>query len=276
MFVTALAIFDDIAGILVIALFYGDGLHLGALVEVLFAVGSLVSLNRARVARPVLYLLAGCALWHAFHAVGIHATIAGVVLGFGVPAVAPHPSRTVMNALVEHVQNIARKDADEELDAAEIVMIEDRLEDIQAPLHRFVHLLHPIVAFGMMPLFAVVNAGLYVRDLDASDFGAPIALGSALGLLLGKSVGVFGLTWLAVRLGLAPMPGGASVVQLLGAAITTGVGFTVALFIAGLAFTGDSLTRPSSESLSGRSGQGYSARWCWSWVPGRVAKWPRE
>ena len=87
-----------------------------------------------------------------------------------------------MNALVEHVQNIARKDADEELDAAEIVMIENRLEDIQAPLHRFVHLLHPIVAFGIMPLFAVVNAGLYVRDLDASDFGAPIALGSALGL----------------------------------------------------------------------------------------------
>ena len=250
-FVTALAIFDDIGGILVIALFYGDGIHLEALFELLVAVACLVFLNRARVARASLYLLAGIALWHAFHALGIHATIAGVVLGFAVPAVAPEPSRKVLTELADHVQAVARTPSDVELDAAQILMIEDRLEDIQAPLHRFVHLLHPIVAFGIMPLFALVNAGLYVRDLSPSELGAPVALGTALGLVFGKTVGVFGCTWLAVRSGLAPMPGGASAVQLLGAATTTGIGFTVALFIAGLAFTGSTLEEAKLGILVG-------------------------
>ena len=252
-FVTALAIVDDIGGILVIALFYGEGIHRDAFAEVLLAAGALAFLNRARVARPAAYLLVGVALWHAFHEMGIHATIAGVVLGFGVPAAAPQPSRKVLGELADHLQQVAQGAPDTELDTAQIVMIEDGLEATQAPLDRFVHLLHPVVAFGIMPLFALTNAGLFVRDLSPSELRAPIALGIVVGLVVGKTVGVFGATWLAVRFGVAPMPGGATAAQLLGAAITTGVGFTVALFIAGLAFTGGLLDEAKLGILVGSS-----------------------
>lgn len=255
-FVTALAIFDDIGGVVAIALFYGGGMHPEAVGEVVIAMACIAFLNRARVASLIPYGVAGVALWHAFHGLGIHPTIAGVLLGFGVPAVPPRPPRAVLAELVEHAQSVAATAPDEELDAAQITMMEERLEDIQAPLQRFVHALHPFVAFGIMPLFALTNAGLDLHRLSLSELVAPIALGTTLGLLVGKSLGVFGVTWLAVRLRLAPMPGGASHRQLLGAAVTTGIGFTVALFIAGLAFDGRSLDAAKLGILAGSFGAG--------------------
>ena len=235
-FITALAIFDDIGGILVIAFFYGHGLNLLALLGAAGLALILFAMNRAYVVHGFAYAVIGAALWYALHSGGIHATIAGVVLGLMIPVRPPRSSREVLRELAEHVAALDKKPADEDLAGAEILAIEEKLEDLQAPVPRFVHLLHPFVAFFIMPIFALANSGVSLRGAGVSSLVAPIALGTAAGLFVGKQLGIFGLTILAVKLRLAPMPGNASPAKLFGASIVAGVGFTVALFIAGLAF----------------------------------------
>lgn len=237
-FVTALAIFDDIGGILVIAIFYGHALNPLWLAIAAVAVLGLVGMNRRDVTRGLAYVAVGGTLWYALHAGGIHATISGVVAGLAVPAVANRPARDVLTELAVYMRGLEQKPADDEFDAAEILMIEGKLEELQSPLQRFVQLLHPWVAFVIMPLFALANAGVSMRGLAPTS----IALGAALGLLVGKPMGILGFTLLATRLGLAPIPGNASAAKLVGVSIVAGIGFTVALFIAALAY-------PAAEHL---------------------------
>src|SRR5262249_21686514 len=135
-----------------------------------------------------------------------------------------------------HVTGLDQKPSDEELDGAEILAIEEKLEDLQAPLHRFVHLLHPFVAFLIMPAFALANSGVFLGKSSISTLAAPVTLGAAIGLLIGKPVGILGLTMLAVKLRLAPMPGDTSWMKFFGVTVIAGIGFTVALFIAALAY----------------------------------------
>jgi NhaA family Na+:H+ antiporter len=235
-FVTALAIFDDVGGILVIAFFYGHGLSGPWLLGAAGATLVLAVLNRAHVMRGLAYAAAGAVLWYALHRGGIHVTIAGVVAGLAIPARPQRSSREVLRDLASHVSDLDRKPPDEELDGAEILAIEAKLEDLQAPLHRFVDLLHPFVAFVVMPLFALANSGVSLAGAGLSTLTAAVTLGAALGLLVGKPIGVYGVTALAVRLRLAPLPRGASRAKVFGASITAGIGFTVALFIAALAY----------------------------------------
>jgi len=196
-FITALAIFDDIGGILVIAFFYGSRLNVPWLLGAGGLCLCLFGLNRAAIRNGFAYGASGAALWFALHQGGIHPTIAGVALGLSIPVL---PRRRV-----------------------------------QAPLHKFEHLLHPYVAFFIMPLFALANSGVSLRSgLSALD--APVTLGAAVGLFAGKQLGIFALTVLAVKLRLAPMPGNASLAKLFGVSIVAGIGFTVALFIAALAY----------------------------------------
>ena len=138
--------------------------------------------------------------------------------------------------LEAHAGRLVRTAADEELDSAAILEVEERLEDLESPLARFVHLLHPWVAFGIMPLFALANSGVDLRALEPAQLTGRLAVGTAVALLFGKQLGIFVFTWVAVRAGAAPMPGGASVAKLLGVSTVAGIGFTVALFIAGLAY----------------------------------------
>jgi Na+:H+ antiporter, NhaA family len=238
-FVTALAIFDDIGGILVIAFFYGHGLSVPWLVGAGLLGLVLFGMNRAYVINGLAYGVVGVALWYALHAGGIHATIAGVLLGLMIPARPERPSREVLRELAAHVSGLDRKPSDEELEAAEVLAIEEKLEDLQAPVQRFIHLLHPFVAFLIMPVFALANSGVSLGGAGLSSLTAPVALGTAAGLFVGKQLGIFGVTLLAVRLGLAPMPGGASRAKLYGVSVIAGIGFTVALFIASLAYTSD-------------------------------------
>jgi NhaA family Na+:H+ antiporter len=235
-FVTALAIFDDIGGILVIAFFYGNGLGVGWLLVAGALTLILLGMNRAHVVNGLAYGLVGAGLWYALHHGGIHATIAGVILGLMIPARSQRRSREVVRELAGYVSELDRKALDEELEAAEILAIEEKLEDLQAPVQRFVHLLHPLVAFAIMPIFALANSGVSLGQASSAGLTSPVALGTAAGLFIGKQVGIFGLTSLAVKLRLAPMPGGASQLQLFGVSVTAGVGFTVALFIAALAY----------------------------------------
>jgi len=235
-FVTALAIFDDIGGILVIAIFYGHGVSPGWLAAAAGVAAALAGLSRRGVGRGLVWAAGGAALWWTFHGAGIHATLAGVALGLAIPArprVAPHD---VIDELARHARALADAHPDVGRDLEDVLQIERALDARQSPLARFDALLHPWVAFGVMPLFALVNSGVELGGLSAERIAGGVAVGTAVALLAGKLAGVFAFTAVAVRLGLAPIPGGAGWTKLLGVSAVSGIGFTVALFIAGLAF----------------------------------------
>jgi Na+:H+ antiporter, NhaA family len=237
-FLTALAIFDDIGGILVIAAFYGHGLNGSGLVAAGVATAVVVVMGRAHVRYGLAYTAVGAALWYALHHAGIHATLAGVVLGLAIPAAARRSAGEVLRELADHLSSLRRRNEhrDHTIEAAELLRIEERIEDVQSPLDRYVHLLHPYVAFGVMPLFALANAGVSLEGAGRAELLGRVALGAGAGLFFGKMIGVFSFTWLVVKLGWAPMPAGASAAKLLGVSIVAGIGFTVALFIAALAY----------------------------------------
>ncbi len=237
-FLTALAIFDDIGGILVIALFYGSGLHASWLLGAAGVVAGLACLNYFQVRNGVAYALAGAALWYAMHHGGIHATLAGVVLGMFIPARPLRPGRQVLEELGRYVEETLRTAADEAARGAQILYIEERLEELEPPLNRFVHLWHVPVAYGIVPLFALANSGISLAGMGWADLLRPLPLGIIAGLFVGKQVGIFLFTWGSVKLGVAERPGGARLSQLHGVSVVAGIGFTVALFVAGLAFAG--------------------------------------
>lgn len=201
-FLTALAILDDLGAIVIIALFYTSELALPMLGLAGLCLVALIALNRLGAASLLPYLVLGALLWFFVLKSGIHATLAGVALAMTIPLQA-QPKKT-------------------------------RAED--SPLHRLEHALQPWVAYGVIPVFGFANAGLSFAGLSLSSLLAPLPLGVALGLFLGKQIGVYGSLWAAVRLGLADMPAGASGLQAYGVALLCGIGFTMSLFIDALAF----------------------------------------
>ncbi|MGT2514080.1 Na+/H+ antiporter NhaA [Sphingomonas panni] len=205
LFLTTLAIVDDMGAVAIIALGYTSGLDLMALGGAALVLAMLVALNRAGVTRLAPYLLLALPLWYFVFLSGIHATVAGVLAAMTIP-VKPTPGAP---------------------------------EAVDSPLHRLEHAIHPWVAFGVVPVFGFVNAGVAVTGVPLSILWAPLPLAVAVGLFVGKQVGVLGAIWLAVRTGLSCRPGDANWMQLWGVAALAGIGFTMSLFIGGLAFAGD-------------------------------------
>ena len=201
-FLTALAIIDDLGAVIIIALFYTANLSLSALGEAVAILAALIALNRFGVEKLWPYLILGVGLWGAVLLSGVHATLAGVALALTIPL-----RRTV-----------------------------GRPDDMRSPLHRLEHGIHGWVAFFIVPVFGFANAGVSFSGMDASILAGSLPLGIALGLFLGKMVGVFGTAWITVKLGFADMPAGASTAQLYGVALLCGIGFTMSLFIGALAF----------------------------------------
>jgi NhaA family Na+:H+ antiporter len=238
-YLTALAIFDDIGGILVIAFFYGKGIH----AEWLLIAGGVVVLmavcNRFYVRNGMVYLVLGAALWHSMHHGGVHATLAGVVLGMFIPARPTRRGKDVLTELTAYTGRLMQEPEDEAVRSAQILHIEEQLEDIEPPLNRFVHLWHGYVAFGIVPLFALANSGISLEGMSLADLTKPLPLGIMVGLFVGKQVGIFLFTWVAVKANVSPMPGGARASQVHGVAVVAGIGFTVALFVATLAFANE-------------------------------------
>jgi NhaA family Na+:H+ antiporter len=276
-FVTALAIFDDIGGILVIAFFYGHGLAAGWLAGALAVTMALIAIGRAHVRSGLAYAAGGALLWLALHHGGIHATIVGVVLGLVIPARPPRAASDALGALAAHAQALLRSRRDEAFDGESLGAIEERLAELKAPLTRFVEALHPWVAFGVMPTFALANSGVDLRGLDAAQMVGPVAVGTAVALVAGKLVGISVFTWAAVKVGIAPMPGSAPLSKLLGVSAVAGIGFTVALFIAGLAFpaTPSCWTRPRLASCPDRWSPVARERSCYvSRAPSRRPRRP--
>lgn len=237
-FLVALAIFDDIGGVLIIAAFYGNGIHGWALL--LAAVASLVATGVLRRSHHgVLIAAVGVILWVLFHDAGIHATLAGVALGLMIPATPERAARDVLGELNAHTGALLAKPPDEAIENAEVQAIESVLVRMEAPVLRLMRLLHPAVAFGIVPAFAFANAGVRFVDLPIGALLAPVTLGVFLGLVIGKLIGVFVATMIAVKLGVSPLPEGTDRITLVGVSALAGIGFTVALFIANLAFASD-------------------------------------
>ncbi|MDG2958241.1 Na+/H+ antiporter NhaA [Exercitatus varius] len=200
-FLLALAIIDDLGAIVVIALFYSEELSMPALTVAVFAIAGLLTLNRLRMGHLCGYLLFGTILWASVLKSGVHATLAGVIIGFCIP-------------------------------------LKDR--EGNSPLHIFEHAMAPWCSFFILPLFAFANAGVFLGSVDCSLVLSALPMGIALGLLIGKPLGVFGFSFLAVKSGLAKLPEGTNFKQIFAIAVLCGIGFTMSMFLASLAFEGES------------------------------------
>jgi NhaA family Na+:H+ antiporter len=205
-FLMALAIIDDLGAIVIIAIFYTTDLSTLSIVVALLSLLVLIALNLFGVSKKAAYFIVGTVLWISVLKSGVHATLAGVVLAFTIP----------LNAKDENKQAIS-------------------------PLKEIEHNLHFWTAFFILPLFAFVNAGVNVIDISLSQMSGSVPLGIMFGLFFGKQIGVFGFSWIAIKLKLVEMPKGSNWMQLYGVSILTGIGFTMSLFIVSLAFEDDNI-----------------------------------
>ena len=212
LFLMTLAIIDDLGAIIVIALFYSGTLSSVSLLLAAACLVVLVAMNRLGVVKLGPYMIVGLILWVCVLKSGVHATLAGVALAFCIP--------------------LRTRNAE------------------SSPLLALEHALHPWVAYAILPIFAFANAGVSLAGMTLDSFTHPVPMGITVGLLLGKTVGVFGLTWVAVKLRLAALPAGAGWGQILGVAILCGIGFTMSLFVGSLAFA------PGSSEYAGMDRMG--------------------
>lgn len=245
-FLVALAIVDDLGAVLVIAIFYTDTIALGPLgfAGALFAL--LVVMNMLGVRNAVPYFIVAVGLWYALLQSGVHATLAGVLGALSVPARPKYnPDR-----FSEHVEELMERFRDSYEHGANILTndgmravvqtLENGVHNVQAPLQRLEHTWHIPVAYLVIPVFALANAGI---PIDVGSFGQtlshPVTLGVMLGLVVGKFIGITGASWLMLKFGLAELPKDTRFVQVAGVSLLGGIGFTMSIFVAQLAFPGD-------------------------------------
>lgn len=210
-FVMTLAVLDDLGAVVVIALFYTSDLSTQSLIAAVIFSSLLLILNRFKVRNTAIYMVVGVALWVSVLKSGVHATLAGIILAMAIPMEA----------------------SDQEVSIAE----------------RLIEALHPWVAFGILPIFAFANAGVSLAGLGLKDVMHPVPVGIALGLFLGKQLGIVGFCWCLIRSGMAALPAQTTWRQLYGAAILCGIGFTMSLFISSLAFEHSGATVQLADRL---------------------------
>ena len=247
-FLTAFAIIDDIGAVIVIAVFYTGDIAWGNLgIGAVFLVALLV-VSRLGIRHPLVYAVLGVAVWLAFLYSGVHATVAGVLVAATIPirvrVDAPGFLARGRDLLLvfERSGEYGHEDETSSEQRAILVELEDTAREMQSPLQRFETALHPWVAFVIMPLFALSNAGVKLEGDFLEALTHPVTIGIVLGLVVGKQVGVTLFSWVAVRFGIAALPYGVTWLQFYGVALLGGIGFTMSLFITNLAFTSDLLT----------------------------------
>jgi NhaA family Na+:H+ antiporter len=247
-FVLALAIADDIGAVMVIAVFYTSEISVAALIVAAIVLVILAFLNKLGTKSLIPYAILGIILWVAFLKSGVHATIAGVLLAFTIPASARYntkkfseKTRGLLNKFDEtgeHGENVLTNEGRQ----TDVMAIEENCKKILTPLQRFEHGLHPWVSYLIIPLFALANAGVTFAGMDViGAITSQVSLGIIVGLFVGKQVGILGFSWIAVKLKLGSLPEGVNWRKIYAAGILAGIGFTMSLFIAGLAFTEDTL-----------------------------------
>jgi Na+:H+ antiporter, NhaA family len=246
-FLTALAIVDDIVAVLVIAFFYTSEISWGALGVGAAFLAALVVANLIGVGRTLVYAVLGIGLWLCFLLSGVHATIAGVLLALTVPAISfinPGAFLDRGRYILDRFERAGEKGenvlSNEERQAS-LHALNHAAYELEPPLHELEHTLHPWVVFAIMPLFALANAGVPLGGGIADALTSPVALGILAGLVVGKQLGITLFAWLAVRSGISELPGGINWRHVYGVGWLAGIGFTMSLFITDLAFSEGSL-----------------------------------
>ncbi|MBO2011095.1 Na+/H+ antiporter NhaA [Hymenobacter negativus] len=235
-FLTALAIVDDLGAVVVIAAFYTRELHLHYLYLALGTWGVLLVFNALRVRSLWAYLPLGVVLWYFMLESGIHATLAGVLLAVAIPFRIPFSRQELLRRVDERLALLRAETHEPEADPR---IISEELEELHqrssSPAQRLEHQLHSVVSFGIVPLFAFANTSLVIEPAAVQGLSSPLGLGILVGLVMGKPLGVGTLSWLTVRLGWAALPPGVAWRQLWGAGVLAGIGFTMSIFVTLLA-----------------------------------------
>ena len=247
-FLTTLAVVDDIGGILVIAIFYSSHIDYVALLWAASLIAALIIGALAGVQMKTFYVTLGIFVWFLFLQSGIHPTIAGVIVAFCVPAKPVYAVKNYIKTIRKNISHFSEAD-EEELTTRGILSkqqtnwlkeIESASDKVISPLQDLEDSLHPVVNYMIVPLFAFANAGIWLGDIEIAAVFQGISLAIIAGLVLGKFIGIFAFSWICIKLKWAPMPEGSNWAQLAAVSILGGIGFTVSLFIANLTFgTGD-------------------------------------
>jgi len=244
-FLVALAIVDDLGAVLVIAIFYTEEIHMLplALAGGMFLI--LVIFNRFGIHRILPYFIVGIFMWFFMLESGVHATIAGVIAAMAIPSKPkqiPNTFTKETKALLDEYDNFPTEENHmmNEKQKSILMRIEDKIKDVGTPASRLEHSLHLPIALIIIPLFALANAGIAIDFSSiSSTIIEPISLGIIAGLILGKVMGIFGVAWIAIKLKIASIPKDSSMSQIFGVAFLGGIGFTMSIFVADLAFLGN-------------------------------------
>ncbi|MBP6704852.1 MAG: Na+/H+ antiporter NhaA [Vicinamibacteria bacterium] len=239
-FLLTFAIADDVGSILVIAVYYTAHFSLEAMGLAIGVLGLMLAMRRLGFRSTLAYVLPAVVFWVAMLKSGVHATIAGVILGAITPAKSSGRKSTFVETMRATLPDVRDSLDREESERSEVMIgrIEELARQTESPLERLERMVHPWTSYLVLPLFALVNAGVALSaEFIRQALTSSVTLGVMLGLVVGKVVGVTGFAWLSVRLGWATMPGGVAWPHITGAGLIGGVGFTVSLFITGLAFS---------------------------------------
>ena len=245
-FLVALAIVDDLGAVIVIALFYTEQIHFLPLILAAVSFAIMVLFNRFGIHFILAYFIVGMFMWFFMLESGVHATIAGVIAALAIPS---RPKLTP-NTFTNHTRNlldeydnypVATDHTMHEKQKAILLNIKDSIDSVGSPSARLEHDLHLPVSLLIIPLFALANAGISIDFSSiSSTIMEPVSLGIIAGLILGKTLGIAGVAWVAIKLGIAQLPQGSNMSQLLGVALLGGIGFTMSIFVSDLAFMGNS------------------------------------
>ncbi len=242
-FLVALAIADDLGAVLVIALFYTQELALNWLIAALLLLAVLLTFNFAGIRKVMPYFAVAVLLWYALLQSGVHATLAGVLGAFTVPARSKYDPGLFIQRIKTQLESfIANRNQDDTLMTNEklysvVQNLEESVQGVQMPLQRLEHIWHLPVAFIVIPIFALFNAGIPLQFSSLSEpLTHPVMLGVTFGLLFGKFIGITGACWLALRLGVGQLPSGTRFSQIAAVSVLGGIGFTMSIFIAELGF----------------------------------------
>lgn len=251
----ALAVIDDIGAIVVIALFYSTEVSMMGFVILGIGMAAILLLQLLGVRSPLAYIVPGITIWSGAYLGGIHPTLAGVVLGLMTPATAWYGAQRFFEQMEARVRSFrvgGLPSQERLLPALDLLQVANR--EAISPVERLQHLLHGWVAFGIMPLFAFANAGVALGEISIRGDAVWVFLGVTIGLVVGKPLGILGLSWLAARLGVAALPRGVQWTHVSVVGIVGGIGFTMALFIAQLAFPAGPLLETAKLAILVGSG----------------------
>ncbi len=254
-FLLAVAIVDDIGAVMIIALFYTEQVYFSWLLTAGIVFAALVILNRVGIRRPLPYFILGTVMWFAMLESGVHATLAGVLVALTIPVKPKFNTGTFTRHVGETLDNMKSNITDFEKSSydkqhsivhdrqtrALLQSLESGVQAVESPLQRLEHAMHLPVALLVIPLFALANAGIPIEwGALGQTVTHPVALGVMAGLIFGKLIGIAGIPWLTIKLGLGSLPEGMNLRHLVGVAFIAGIGFTMSIFIAELSFAGQS------------------------------------